>query len=185
MVRNLYDLDDRQNRTPQGEGDDAQERPRRILPVGSILIALAIGAGALLLFGTISPASDEKTKPLPSPTVITAIFRFCDASPSKACVEAADRYHYEGQDYRLANIMVPSLTEAKCPQEAQLARDGKRALRAMMNGGSFEARPLPGTDPAGRLLVRDNVSLGALMILKGFARARSDMPINWCDPALG
>ena len=65
--------------------------------------------------------------------------------------------------------------------EAERAQEGRIALAAMMNGGAFEARPDPiDPDPAARVLVRDGVSIGQLMILKGHARPWSPKPIHWC-----
>jgi hypothetical protein len=54
-------------------------------------------------------------------------------------------------------------------------------LMTMMNGGAFEALPdTADTDPSSRILLRDGVSIGQLMILKHHAQPWSRNPTNWC-----
>lgn len=179
MARNLYDLGDR---TPDPSGawlHDKQESRTRIVPVGIILVALLIAGGAILLFKDMLPAPEHAE--VVGPTTISERFESCDDLTGDACILSADSYAYKGQRYRVADISVPSQADAKCPAEAELAQQGRTALAAMINGGAFDARPDPvDPDPSARLLVRDGVSLGQLMILKGHARPWSPKPINWC-----
>lgn len=179
MARNLYDLGDR---TPDPSGSwlhDTQESRTRIVPVGIIIVALLIAGVAILLFKDILPAPGGTG--VAGPMTISERFSICDDMTGEACILSAGSYAYKGQRYRVADISVPGQTDAKCPAEAELAQQGRTALAAMMNGGAFDARPDPvDPDPSARLLVRDGVSLGQLMILKGHAQPWSPKPINWC-----
>jgi hypothetical protein len=180
MARNLYDLGDR---APDPSGawlHDTQESRTRIVPVGIILVALLMAGVAILLFKDILPAPGG-TSSAAGPMTISERFATCDDLTGGACVLSADSYAYKGRRYRVADISVPSQTDAQCPAEAELAQQGRAALAAMMNGGAFDARPDPvDPDPSAKLLVRDGVSLGQLMILKGHAQPWSPKPINWC-----
>ncbi len=109
-------------------------------------------------------------------------FALCDDPKGHACVLTADSYAWRGHLYHLTGISVPSLTSPRCTQEADLARRSRTTLAAMMNGGSFDARPDPADrDPDARLLTRDGVSLGTLMILKGQAKEATSQPVDWCS----
>lgn len=181
MARNLYDVGDR---TPDDAGswlNEKQEKRARVVPIGTLCVALALAIGGALLLGQFLPAADEADK-APAPTAtITDEFALCDDSKGDACVLGADAYAWRGQRYHLADISVPSAIDAHCPKEAERARKGRSALLAMMNGGAFQALPdAADTDPSARILLRDNVSIGQLMILKGHAKPWSDKPVNWC-----
>lgn len=183
MARNLYDLGDR---TPDQHGagvdDDAEDRSR-IVPVGMVLLALLVAGVAIFLFRTAMPSAASTLHSQDAATSITAEFALCDDPNGQACVLSPDSYAYAGQRYHLSDIRGPSLTGAPC--EAQRAQQGRIALAAMLNGGTFAALPdSADSDRSARLLVRDGVSLGQLMVLKHHARTWSRGPINWCaDPA--
>lgn len=180
MARSLYDLDDRQ---PAGASDwlnEKQDRRTRLLPAGILLIAIAVATGATLLIRQALPASDT-AKPMTETTEIEQIFALCDNPKGDACVLSADSYAWRGHRYHLSDISVPSHVAARCAQEAELARKGRILLAVMLNGGAFKARPdAADTDPDARILTRDGVSLGQLMVLKGHARPWSPRPSDWC-----
>ena len=179
MAHNLYDLGDR---APNASGawlHDTQDGRNHILPAGIILLTLLIAVGAILLLKDIwHTPNDAKVS---GSITISEPFESCDDLTGDACILSADSYAYKGQRYHLADIAVPSLADAQCPAEAELAQQGRTALAAMINGGAFDAQPDPiDPDPSARLLVRDGVSIGQLMILKGHARPWSPKPIDWC-----
>jgi hypothetical protein len=180
MARSLYDVGDRNPDRDNSWLNDRQEKSARVVPVGMILAALVVAALGTMLIRTVlpSPASASAQE---APTMIADQFALCDDPKGQACVLTADSYAWRGHLYHLTGISVPSLTGARCPQEAVLARQSRATLAAMMNGGNFDARPDPADrDPDARLLMRDGVSLGTLMILKGQAREASAQPIDWC-----
>ncbi len=179
MARNLYDLDDR----PSGRTDnwlrEKQDSRARILPVGSMLLALLLAAALAFVMQDFLPAADPPGAD--ASTVINEDFTLCDDAVTSPCVLSASEYVHQGQHYRLADISVPSLAWPRCAAEGDLARHGRMAFLGMLNGGSLEAARDPtDTDPQARILRRDGVSLGSLMIAKGFAKPWSATPINWC-----
>lgn len=181
MARNLYDVGDR---TPEESGswlNEKQDNRARVVPIGMLLVALALAIGGAILFGQFIPAADKADTPPAATATITDEFALCDDSKGDACVLGADAYAWRGQRYHIADISVPSAIDAHCPQEAERARKGRATLLAMMNGGAFQALPdAADADPFARILLRDNVSIGQLMILKGHAKPWSGKPINWC-----
>ena len=179
MAHNLYEPGDRAFDPSGAWLHDRQDGPATIVAGGIILVALVIAAAAILLFKDLMPAADHGA--VAARPTISEQFGLCDDLTGAACVLSADSYAYKGHYYRLADISVPSQIGAKCPDEAERAQQGRIALAAMMNGGAFEARRDPiDPDPAARVLVRDGVSIGQLMILKGHARPWSPKPIHWC-----
>ncbi|MBB3981121.1 endonuclease YncB(thermonuclease family) [Sphingobium fontiphilum] len=182
MARNLYDVDDR-----QASGSDAwlQEREDRrtgIVPMGTLIVALLL-AGALawvlkdLLPGSRQPGADLSIR-------VSETFTPCGDDMSTSCLISANEFMLSGKSYRIADISVPSLTNPQCPAEARLADQSRRAMLSMMNGGAFEARKDPTeSDSRARILLRDNVSLGSVLIAKGLARSWSPAPVDWCEGA--
>lgn len=184
MARNLYDVGDR---TPDDTGswlNEKQEKRARVVPIGMLLGALALAIGGAIMFGRLLPTASEADKIAATTTSITDEFALCDDSKGSACVLSADSYAWRGQLYHIADISVPSAIDARCPEEADRARKGRATLLAMMNGGAFNALPdAADSDPSARILLRDNVSIGQLMILKGHAKPWSGKPIDWCKGA--
>lgn len=179
MARNLYDLGDRTPDQSDEAADDTPESRSRIVPIGMVLLALIVAGAAIFLFRTAMPASTGNMAPAETATLITTEFALCDDPRGQACVLSPDSYAYAGRRYHLSDIRVPSQTGPAC--EAKRAHEGRIALAAMLNGGSFQALPdSADTDTSARLLVRDGVSLGQLMILKRYAKPWSRTPIDWC-----
>lgn len=181
MARNLYDVGDRHPDETDSWLNEKQENRARVVPIGMLLIALMLAVGGALLFMQILPDASDSSKTATTPTTISDEFALCDDIKGDACVLSADAYAWRGRRYHLSDISAPSEIDARCPQEAARARKGRTALLTMMNGGAFEAQPDPAdADPSARILLRDNVSLGQLMILKGYVKPWSHDPINWC-----
>jgi hypothetical protein len=181
MARNLYDVGDRHPDESGAWLNDKQEQKARVVPIGLLLGALAIAGAIALLLAKILPAPDDTAKQVAAPTSINEPFALCDDVRGDACILSANAYAWRGTRYHLADISVPSGTAPRCPAEAERAQKGRAALAAMVNGGAFEARPdAADPDPAARLLLRDGVSIGQLMILKGHAKPWSRTPIDWC-----
>jgi len=181
MARNLYDVGDRHPDDAGAWLNDRQEQRTRIVPLGLLLIALGIAGAAALLLAKILPAPGEAANQAATPMTINDRFALCDDAKGDACILSANAYAWRGRRYHLADVSVPSEANARCPAEADRAKKGRAALAAMLNGGAFEAQPdSADTDPSAQLLMRDGVSIGQLMILKGHARLWSRDPIDWC-----
>jgi len=181
MARNLYDVGDRTPDEEDGWLNEKQEKRSKVVPIGLVAIALALGIGGTMLAMQVMPASSAPANTLSPVNSIADEFSLCDDARGDACVLSADAYAWRGKRYHLADIQGPSEIEPQCPQEAALARKGRAALMAMMNGGAFQTlQDSADNDPAARVLMRDGVSIGQLMILKGHAKAWSRDPVNWC-----
>lgn len=178
MTRNLYDVGDE----PEDTGkwlNESQERRARLIPIGIMFAAVVIAVPVAILIGQSIPAT-QKTVP-PVDAAITQSFRLCDDPKGEACVLTADSYAYKGRRYHVADISVPALIDSRCPQERERAQKGRIALARMLNGGTFYTQPdITDVDASARILRRDGVSIGQLMILKGHARPWSRQPVDWC-----
>ncbi|MFY9351238.1 MAG: nuclease [Sphingobium sp.] len=178
MARNLYDLGD-QCPDPNGAWLNEREEGRsRIVPMGMLVVALA-GAGLAVVL--LKDSLPDPNGPAVEPTSISDRFALCDDPQGDACVLSGDAYAWRGKRYHVADMKAPDAADPGCAQEAERAAAARIALAAMMNGGAFEARRDPAdADPSARLLLRDGVSIGQLMILKGHARPWSDTAPDWC-----
>ncbi|HAF41300.1 MAG TPA: nuclease [Sphingobium sp.] len=180
MARSLYEMGDRRPAEPGNWLNERRERRTRVLPIGLLCLVLVIAMLAAAFIGQALPSAEETARRAGTAS-ISDRFALCDDLRGDACVLAADAYAWRGHRYHLSDISVPARTNARCPLEARRAEQGRIALAAMMNGGAFDARPDPAdADPSARILARDGVSLGELMILKGHARPWSARPIDWC-----
>ncbi|WHO39635.1 nuclease [Sphingobium sp. AP49] len=183
MAQSLYEMGDQSPGRKDAWLNDMDERRTGILPLRMLLVALLLGAVLLLTVRNVLPGGDASAAQpaIDAPTTISTRFAACDEMDGQACILSADSYAYQGRRYHLADISAPHVEGARCPAEADQARRGRTALQAMLNGGPFEARAdTADTDPGARLLMRDGVSLGQLMILKGYARPWSNTPLDWC-----
>jgi hypothetical protein len=180
MARNLYEMGDQ---PPELTGEwlnERDEKRSRLVPVGMVLAAIAFAGAAVMLAAQILPA-DGKAPEVQAPMSIDETFALCDGSTGQSCVLSADRYSYHGRTYRLTGMQVPNLEKPRCKMEADRAVQARRTLAILLNGGVFDALADPSQkDPDVRILTRDGVSIGQLMILKGQARSLSDGAINWC-----
>jgi endonuclease YncB( thermonuclease family) len=179
MARNLYDLDDRQSGQTDSWLQEKQDGRARVLPVGSMLLALLLAAALAFVMQDLLPGAGQPD--IHAPTLVNEQFALCDDDMRSPCVLSPNEYRLQGRSYRLADISAPSLAQPRCPAEGTLAARGRIALLGMLNGGSLEAARDPADpDPRARLLRRDGVSLGTLMIAKGLAKSWSATPIDWC-----
>ena len=177
MARNLYDVGDARSSTSDKWLNERDERRARIVPRGALLLVLALGGTGALLFRDMLP-DPSASKAASSITIIDS-FGICDDPAGRACVLTPGRYAYRGRSYRIADVTAPDPARPACAQEAEMAQSGRVALLALMNGGAFEARPVP-HDSGARLLVRDGVSLGSILVLKGHARPAGARTVDWC-----
>lgn len=181
MARNLYDVGDRTPDDADSWLNEKQERRAKLVPIGMVAAALALAIGGTMLVMQVMPDTGRPADASATAASISDEFALCDDAKGAACVLSADAYAWRGKRYHLADIQAPSEIDPRCQQEAALARKGRSALFAMMNGGAFQALPdSADTDPSARILLRDGVSIGQLMILKGHAKPWSRQPVDWC-----
>lgn len=188
MARNLYDVGDhRASQSGKFLRESSGESQPGSMPWGMLLGALAVGGlaiGAIIasLSGIeVGPGGNASDPAAPSTLTISDRFNLCDDEAGDACVLSASTYSWRGHVYHVSDIVAPGMFEGRCAAEADLARRGRHALAGMLNGGAFEARPdAADNDPYARILVRDGVSLGELMVMKGYARPWTKDAVDWC-----
>lgn len=164
------------------------------LPALVLLIGFGIGQAAIH-FGT-SPSA------IPSqPTVVEVIrpngsgmmdasnvglaFAKCNFPTSSDCVVDGDTFRYEGDVIRIADIDAPETRDAKCASEAQLGAQATARLARLLGQGKFqldryEARD---RDQYGRLLrvvSRNGLSIGSILVTEGLARRWDGRRRPWC-----
>lgn len=111
-------------------------------------------------------------------------FPICCDGTRINCVVDGDTFWFEGERVRVADIDTPEM-QGRCPYESQLALRARDRLRALLNEGSFDLRPI-GTrnvDQYGRLLrvvVRNGRSLGDTLVSEGLARTWTGRREPWC-----
>lgn len=188
MARNLYDVgDSRPSQSGKFLRESSEAQPGS-MPWGMLLIALVAGGAAIgAIFFSLSDveigSSGNAADPAaPSTFTISDRFSLCDDEAGDACVLSPSTYSWRGHVYHVSDIVTPGIFDTRCPAEAALAARGRRAFAAMLNGGGFEARPdAADNDPSARLLIRDGVSLGELMVTKGYAKPWTRDAVDWCQ----
>lgn len=180
MARNLYEMGDRRLDGAGAWLNEKNDARARVVPLGMVLAALVLAGLAALVLGGLLPGTGT-TPTADTPTSISEHFGLCDEVKGRTCVLSAASYSYHDRVYHLSDIVAPDAARPRCPAESDAALKGRRALLSLLNGGSFDAQPDPARPASdARLLTRDGVSLGQLMILKGFARPASAGAVDWC-----
>ncbi|SCW52644.1 hypothetical protein SAMN02927924_01058 [Sphingobium faniae] len=187
MAQGLYDIDDRKaGRFTLHEGD--REKRRSGLPLTALLLALLGGAAAILAIGPqllwAQPDSRHGSRGFGG-IVINTTFDMCGSGKrGAACVMSPREFSYGNTTYYLSDIRAPDGQYPVCDAEAQLAGKAQRTFIGILNGGAFESLPDPAdSDPAARILMRDGVSIGQIMIAKGVAQPWAPQRYNWCAHA--
>ncbi|WP_257539127.1 nuclease [Sphingobium sp. CFD-1] len=186
MAYGLYDIDDRKaghfNLHEAG-----QEKRQSGFPLTALILALLGGAAAILAIGPQLLWSQPESKHGGNlgGIVINSTFNACSgAARAAACVVSPREFSYGNTTYHLSDIRTPDGEFPACDVEAQLAGKATRTFIGILNGGAFESLPDPtDSNPTARILMRDGVSIGQIMIAKGVAQPWAPQPYNWCAHA--
>lgn len=183
MAYGLYDIDDRKaGRFNLHEA--GQEKRQGALPLTALFMALLGGAAAILAVGPQLLWSQPQSQHGGDfgGIVINTSFDACSGSArAAACVLSPREFSYGNRTYHLSDIRTPDGQFPACDAEQQLAGKAQRTFIGILNGGAFESLPDPSdSDPAARILMRDGVSIGQIMIAKGVAQPWAPKPYNWC-----
>ena len=117
-------------------------------------------------------------------------FVLCAGTQRQNCVVDGDTIRYGGLKIRLADIDTPEVFAPQCASEAARGRQATQRLLELINAGPFgRSRGSPwrrsrDEDRYGRKLrtiERDGVSVGALLIAEGLARAWDGARRSWCE----
>lgn len=101
------------------------------------------------------------------------------------CVVDGDTFWYRGTKIRIADINAPETAAPGCPGEARLGAAATRRLAALLNDGPFSLSRRGGRDTdrygrALRVVTRDGVSIGTILIAEGLAEPWRGRRGNWC-----
>jgi micrococcal nuclease len=114
-----------------------------------------------------------------------ARFAPCNASPRITCVVDGDTLWYRGTKIRLADINTPEVSRPACSGEARLANRATERLIALLNEGPFAIKRagIRDEDRYGRklrIVTRDGVSLGEVLVAEGLAERWTGRRREWC-----
>jgi endonuclease YncB( thermonuclease family) len=159
----------------------------------AVLSLCGIGVGYALTgdqFGrSVRPERQEPQVPIvyapPMHDQHRAAFTICTGPVRVNCVVDGDTFWFEGTKIRVADIDAPEIFQPACAEEAQAGESAKRRLLDLLNAGSF--RLIGGRrdrDRYGRklrLVARDSISLGEMLVREGLARPWDGPAFDWCS----
>jgi len=131
--------------------------------------------------GTARPRRSVRDEP------IAAGIRFglCHSGGGTNCVVDGDTFWLNGAKIRIADIDTPETHPSRCAVEADLGAKATRRLQALLNQGDLD---LTGsgrdTDRYGRklrIVMRQGVSIGDVLVSEGLARAYGRGRQSWCE----
>ena len=161
----------------------AKRRRQRhsIYPLAAAVLVATFAVGIVVTNDPIASASMTQLASIAS----IPRFKVCTGPVPRTCVVDGDTIWLEGEKIRIADIDTPEIGEAKCQSEHDrgiLARD---RLAGLLNEGKFDVIPGGGRneDQYGRklrVLTRDGLSLGNVLVSEGIARTWSGQREPWC-----
>jgi micrococcal nuclease len=105
------------------------------------------------------------------------------ASPRVQVIDG-DTFLYEGERIRMADIDAPETHPPRCAEEAELGARATERLRALLAAGPVALEAVDrDRDQYGRklrIVTRDGVSLGAVLVAEGLARPYDGHKRPWC-----
>lgn len=111
-------------------------------------------------------------------------FDRCRGSGRITCVVDGDTIWYRGTKIRLLDINTPEISRPACQREAELGEAATLRLMALLNEGPFslesEGRDVDRYGRQLRMLTRDGVSLGAVLVEEGLAEEWQGRRSSWC-----
>lgn len=111
---------------------------------------------------------------LGSGKAVTARFTICGHGKRVTCMVDGDTFWLRGTKVRIADIDTPETHPPRCRSEARAGQAATVKMQAMLNAGPFTLVPIKrDVDRYGRklrIVERDGVSLGAVLVRHGLAR---------------
>ena len=136
------------------------------------LLAVAGGAMLLTFRTTVIPATES------------ARFIACGDGPRQDCIVDGDTFHYGGDIIRIADIDTPEVHDYRCAAEKALGDRATVRLRALLNAGPFALQSADrDADRYGRklrIVTRNGLSLGDVLVAEGLARRWDGSRHPWC-----
>lgn len=112
-------------------------------------------------------------------------YSLCSGSTRSHCVVDGDTIWHEGTKIRIADIDTPEVGDPKCSSEAALGAKATKRLLQLVNAGPFQMQSWQGRDEDKygrklRVFVRDDRSLGDILVSEGLARTWTGRRQPWC-----
>ena len=116
---------------------------------------------------------------------VSARFTICGHAKRIDCMVDGDTFWMAGTKIRIADIDTPETHPPRCAREARLGKAATLKMQAMLNARPFKLVPIKrDVDRYGRklrLVQRDGVSLGAVLVGEGLARKYGGgKRAGWC-----
>lgn len=149
-----------------------------------------VAVSMTLAFGSGTAATYLMTdQGLPSRSAIAQVsakpFARCVDAVRTHCVVDGDTLWHSGVKVRIADIDTPEVSEPKCASEKALGERATARLIELINAGPFELRAWQGRDEDKygrklRVLVRNGMSIGDVLVSEGLAHTWSGRKEPWC-----
>jgi micrococcal nuclease len=116
--------------------------------------------------------------------MISARFGLCHSGDARNCVVDGDTFWSGGVKIRIADIDTPETHPPRCAAEAARGEAATVRLQALLNDGPFALEPIDrDSDRYGRklrIVTRDGVSIGGILVNEGLARWYGGGRQPWC-----
>jgi endonuclease YncB( thermonuclease family) len=136
--------------------------------------AAGAGAGAAAAATAASAIAASAASAIAGGKPVSARFTICGHAKRIDCMVDGDTFWMAGTKIRIADIDTPETHPPRCAREARLGQAATVKMQALLNAGPFTLVPIKrDVDRYGRklrLVERDGVSLGAVLVRHGLAR---------------
>ena len=152
-----------------------------IYPLAAAVLVATFAVGIVVTNDPIASASMTQLASIAS----IPRFKVCTGPVPRTCVVDGDTIWLEGEKIRIADIDTPEIGEAKCRSQHDRGILAPDRLAGLLNEGKFDVIPGGGRneDQYGRklrVLTRDGLSLGNVLVSEGLARTWSGQREPWC-----
>lgn len=148
----------------------------------AVSMTFAFGSGAAATYLITDQA-------LPSGSAVAQVsakpFARCVGAVRTHCVVDGDTLWHSGVKVRIADIDTPEIGSPKCAYERELGEKATNRLIELINAAPFEMRAWQGRDEDKygrklRVLVRNGMSIGDVLVSEGLAHTWSGRKEPWC-----
>ena len=164
-------------------------RRRRSATLPGAIVAFVLIAGTLawepVSSDLLAGLSNRGVTAAATPAAMVNVgFDICHGGSDTNCVIDGDTVRFSGMTVRIADIDTPETRDFGCMSEKVRGDQATRRMRELLNAGPFEVRGYPrDEDVYGRklrILVRDGVSIGQMLVAEGLARTWDGSRHSWC-----
>ena len=154
----------------------SRSRSRSRLPRSPLALALL---AAVLFLGYFALPQEE------GQTATGVSFAMCSRPPHHNCVIDGDTFYLADVSIRVADIDTPETNQPQCSYEAGLGAQATRRMLELLNDGPivltmWDERDVDQYGRKLRVVTRDGVSLGEILVAEGLARRWTGSRQPWC-----